>query len=398
MFVGQTTDTASSEISAIAALANAASGNDPLVAIDAATAVLGLTYHSLGNYQSAVEAAVAAGTGSTSPVVDVTGSVTADLNASINNNQTSYSYLSLSADLTLNQGAPLTLSVTAVPAQGGIEYWSSLQTWDSGGVLALSYLYNAGFSVANLVAGVLDLDPLVAWQFASTVNTLEQSGPTNGGLALPSVGVADIFGVSVSVGASIQLSWGVTIANGADVLMDQANVEVNDLTIDSGGTLSAGSTGFLIDNFLYNSGSLEIVPGPGGTVAGDLLNSGRIALVGNLAVQGQISNWGWIDVLSDYSFSASYINNVGGTIAVALGKTAEFPVTLFGGLVLATGGTVSFYSGSMLGGTLVAENGDTVTVDPYGTLDAVVLVNGGSGSFLGTAGIAVVRMAACCRM
>ena len=239
---------------------------------------------------------------------NVTGSVRIDLTETGG----TYSYSSQTVSITLNGGAPVALSVTAASA-GGIEDWST-SIWGSGGAVTLFYDHRL-FAESDYTNGTLDTPPLLSWLNETTVNTLSTVGPTDGAFTIAGLlaTTATPFGFPLSIDAALSLLYNVTIASGAQVYVDQANVDINSLTIDAGGTVSAGNGPFTIDHGV-TGGLLQAVSG------GTIYLSG---VVGSTTLASSGSG-----VLAVYSAALTGDTISGGTIEVAGGQSAQLDGTI----------------------------------------------------------------------
>ncbi|MGD1015856.1 MAG: hypothetical protein ABR863_05370, partial [Roseiarcus sp.] len=351
------------------------------------------TYHQLANYGTdlGLNAATAPASGSSaaSPIeVDVSGgSISVNYSFATNSNGNPYpvavsgvsASLGLSWDgVDLGAGASVDVPVSA-QASSAPEYWSSVFSWNA------PYVALQGSAdVLNFLNG---LDQIVS-DITGTAQSLVAAGPSAQTVAVAASTVDYLF-FPVNFSLSLALAYDVTIAPGAQVIMDQPSVALDALTIDAGGTLWAGANGFTVAHDLSNQGALNVEGGAQNTVSGSFENDGDAEVAGDLNVQTGIFNTGSLTVVSAGSLGGeSYLVN-GGTLAV-YGNLALPATTLNegGAFEVGEGGSLSA-SGSVLGGTVEADAGGTVSVDRNGVLDDVTLaegagtLQGSSDSFIG---------------
>ena len=236
--------------------------------------------------------------------ISETGTITANFTRTISNGTTTYALVSLStSSLTVNSGLTIPFSVTA-RASSGLEDWFNPLAWSDDGVFGIA---GAITQVGQLVGDALDHDvPGFFVDFPASVNSLEALGPTNRTLSTD-VATASYDGSSFSISANLGLAYDVTIGDGAYISMDQDNVVLNSLTVSEAGTLLAGLYEFTIDTQVVNNGSLEIVPGPGGSAGNGLVNSGTLQVDGQFQLHGTVVNSGQVVVHTPFSFNSSAI-------------------------------------------------------------------------------------------
>ena len=279
------------------------------------------------------------------------------------------------ADLTL--GAPALKSVSATPSTTLLS-WSNPKAWNG------SYIAVAGaIDVINIVDSLVNLYPVEA--IKTIQNTLTAFGPTEQTFDVPGLSAKlDFYGVHLlSIGISLNVTYSVTIPSGAQIAMNQ-NVHIYDLSVHLGGYLQAGMNAFQIDTDVTNSGVLDIVTGPGGSVNGTLFNFGTVNLNGELAVGTEIIN---ADVITSNTIQTLYcpqINNYGGRIEATNGGNLSLASTTSNthGTIEANGGTVSIEA-VVTGG--IVETTPTGSVDMQGgTLSGLTVT--GAGLFEGVYG------------
>ena len=143
-------------------------------------------------------------------------------------------------------------------------------------------------------------------------------------------------GGELDLGASATFKFNVTIPTFANVLMDESNITVQSLTVNSGGTLTANSsldsrTDLVNHGLIYNLG---------GTIEGNLINDGTSAVAGafianNLTIRGSLLNSGqatWSDgVLTGATFANS------GTFSIEPAGTQSQEGKIFEGTLNNTG-------------------------------------------------------------
>ncbi|MHB1768087.1 MAG: hypothetical protein ACYCUV_09585, partial [Phycisphaerae bacterium] len=195
-----------------------------------------------------------------------------------NGDLSGYSYDG-AANFGVNMSVPIVLDATFDPGSGSPPNtaWNSTTDWGSvDGVLDFTTTEITVQAVVNDVAAVDDplAIPSAISSSLTAINALQNLGPTERSI---SVGIADFtasgsyngFATDATVGlsATADLEFDVTIPQvPATVLMNQSDVVLNGLTIDTGGSLSSDGNYLTINNvsngqLLIQSGGTFSVPG-----------------------------------------------------------------------------------------------------------------------------------------
>ena len=294
-----------------------------------------------------------------------------------------YSFVSLNGGVTF---ATPPISVSSVALVGG-NNWSNVGGWTSG--VALSDALLATEDVVNIATGIASRNPVNVFTSAFGLGTLMvDQGPTEraASFSVPlASGDAEIDQAIASshLSASAPIQYDVTITSGTDMTMDQPNVIVQSLTVQSGSSL-AGNGNFTVRTDLINQGS---VIGLGGTIQGNFDNTtvgpqaAYAAVSGALDIQGAITNSGILNVASGGALSLSQAVPNTGTIEATGGGTLSLggSVSNLGGIVEADGGTVLLNGGTITDGALVGTSatgtgsGSEINVQGNSTLSAVAV-------------------------
>ena len=301
----------------------------------------------------------------------VSANVTGSVAANFSSDGTTDTLLSLASTIDIS-GLP-TLNVSAL-ATGNWEDWFAPMSWNDGGIFGLTY---ATLQVSSLISGILSLDPLAIFEFLPAVNSLETIGPTNRTLPISGIVTASYGVASVSADASVDVTYNVTIPDGAQMYLDQSGVVVNNLTIDPAGTLMAGVYSFTVLEGFKNSGSLAIAAGVSAEDGGDVINSGEADIAGSMQIAGTLVNTGAMTVLTGGSFrpgasSFAFIND--GTFDVAGNLTLGWDVPLIAAansdiLRVLSGGVVDEWASfDNTGGTIHIQSSGKFIFDVPGTV------------------------------
>lgn len=329
---------------------------------------------------------------SSSPSVTVTVGGTLELSQS---GQGSYAYAGFTPNLNISANVPLTANVTFTPNSSNItatnDAWGAPVNWGWGG-LGLSII-DAGI-VTTAVAGDIKGDFSVNDNI-NAFSVMLNDGPTQdiesiplGTVALDGADASEVQGfpsAGINVSANFTINFNVTIPDLASAVMDQATVNLLNLTIDQGGYLyaNAGISGsnFVVQQNLSNSGTLNDL---GGTVEGQVVNDGSLTLGAGLTVQGLLGNYspGVIYVPTGTSLNASGgLNNWadvsvnGGTLNIATGTQSNA-----GLLHVSDSGSINFGSGSTLDNTGEVEaDGGTVNLNNINVINTGKVVSIGGG-------------------
>ena len=300
-----------------------------------------------------------------SGTANVTGSVVIDLTETGG----TYGYSSQTVSVSIDGGAPVTLAVTAASSGD----WST-SIWGSGGSVTLFYNHTL-FSESDYTNGVLDTPSLLSWLNETTVNTLSAGGPTDGTITVPgllSTTGSTPFGFPLSIDVPLSLLYNVTIAGGAQVFVDQANVGINSLTIGASGTVSAGTGPFTVAQGV-TGGVLQAVAG------GTIYLSGIVGGT-TLATSGS-------GTLAVYSAVLSNDTIGGGTIEVPGGQSVQLDGTIANlGTIQLLGTATSTGFAEIQVGTATLTGSGVIALDGSGdnrlnasaTLPAASLINQGN--------------------
>jgi hypothetical protein len=346
--------------------------------------------------------------------ISLGGCVSATFNSSTDsNNITSYSFVEVSGGVTA--AAPVIAISTNSLAQ--LQYWNSPGAPWVGGTIPIV----DGINASNIVAGIVSAPYIAALNVPSDVNILTNLGPTEQTLGIPGLSwSSSIFGVPVSVGASVDLRFAVTISSGANIDMNQSPVVVQSLTVRSGAQLSdvqdltvrddLSNSGFLrmggaqtpgkltVNGTLYNSGTLwfstttqtpnSLNSGSPVTLvnqAGGVFDSGISPLSINLSQQSR--NQGVIQASSGGTLivNSAAFDNTAGTIQALNGSNVYLYSQITGGDIKALSNSNVQVNGTFSDGTVTANTGGTVSFSTV-TLSNVTLKGDGTGAFQGVGG------------
>jgi len=207
---------------------------------------------------------------------------------------------------------------------GTVQYWSDPSIWDN-----VDLDISNAFNVDTFIVGLFSFAPSIQ-AGVKAVNTLENLGPTETTLSLPvPVTSVSIEGFALNLNVGFGIRYDVTLDNGSNLIMDQSNVTVQSLTVNSGASLTANSS-FDTRTDLINHG---LIYNLGGMVEGDLLNDGTATgsgafITNNLTVQGNFTNTGAIEIdsggaliRSGATINAGTMRLYGGSLNVAGGLT-----------------------------------------------------------------------------
>ena len=304
-----------------------------------------------------------------------------------------YDYVGASAALSVNHSQPILASIAISPtaaansSAGSPILWDDVTAWDSGwgtGDIGLSLVNAAQVTAAinNIVQSPLDFQ-----NYTTVSNIFGSAGPTEKSATFSATittsDIADAIGVPASeieglpsAGVSFNFTpvfdFNVTIPSPAVVVMDQQNVTLEGLTVDSGATLGGNNT-MTLKSGLLNQGTFYSA---GGTIGGTINNSGLIT-AGTLNSQAGVINSGTVDVGLNSSLvvsgpsgnmSSGIINASGGSVNFTSGTVATNQ-----GLIEATAGGVLNISGTI-------SQGSTGVIAASGTSA------GGSGSAINLSG------------
>ncbi|MGO9024923.1 MAG: hypothetical protein ACLQIQ_11610, partial [Beijerinckiaceae bacterium] len=278
------------------------------------------------------------------------GSVSVDLASSSSLNP------SVSETVELSQGGiDLTTNIPAVmpvTASTGLYDWSDPAAWGD------AYLAVQGAAdVSTFVQGILSGED-ISETCSAYVNSLMNFGPTDqSSFAIP-ITTTDFFVIPVNFNVAINLTYDVTIPDEASIFADQPNVDIYRLEIDAGGSLTAGSQSFVVDDYVMNAGQFTVDSGAGVTITGDLFNDGTTTISGNFTIDGAIYNDGTITAQSATFAIANSVDNLYGIIEALSSGTLNVTGTVTGGVVrTSSGGTVAVGIGGVLRDTELAGSG-----------------------------------------
>ena len=298
-----------------------------------------------------------------------------------------YSFVSLNGGVTIAT-PPIFVSSVALPDGNN---WRDSSGWTSG--VALGNTLSAIEDVTDTITGIISRDPVQVATSAFGLGTLMvDQGPTEraASFSVPlASGDAEIdqaitsSHLAANFSASAPIQYDVTITSGTDMTMDQPNVIVQSLTVQSGSSL-AGNGNFTVRTDLINQGSIT---GLGGTIQGNFFNTtvgpqaAYAAVSGALTIQGAITNSGILNIGSGGSLSLSQAVPNTGTIEATGGGTLSLggSVSNVGGIVEADGGTVLLNGGTITGGALAGTSatgtgsGSEINVQGNSTLSAVAV-------------------------
>jgi len=262
---------------------------------------------------------------------------------------------------------PVVVPVVA-NASTAAEQWSNPTSWDG------AFILLQGAADVSTVVGSVEAGNVVQAINQST-KTLTEFGPSNQASFTIPVAVFDIYGLPINFNVTLDIAYDVTIAAGALVALNQSDVDVNSLTINAGGSLTAGQY-FVVANDLDNQGAFN-APGDG-TIGGNLFNAGH-AVISSLGVSGGVFNTGRINVFAGGELSAPVIASNSGAIAVAgtlsISNSAENDAT--GIITIDDGGTFDVPSQILNAGTIALDGSGSATELYIQYPDLTTLAGGG---------------------
>ncbi len=258
----------------------------------------------------------------------------------------------------VNINAPLVLDATFNQGTGSPPNtdWNSVTDWGNADyVLAFitsNLVVQAVINSVPLALGDLTAAPGAITSVMQAINALQHLGPTERNISLD-IGDFSVLGyyndlplsASVDLMATDELEWNVTIPAVNDtVQMDQSDVVLNGLTIDTGGSLSTDGNNLTINNASNGQLSVGTATGttaaildvPGGTcsinVPATIYASGTLAADGGAIDIGSVAT---VDVTNNGALDAS-----GGSVTVEGSSTVANSAVM----EATNGGTLSFSS------------------------------------------------------
>ena len=403
-YVGSTSDATASEFEAIGALLAVGTGSPFALPLAVQAFSTAISFHNLDNNYAPL--LLSSSTSGTPTGLPLSGSVTVSLSLSSDSlGNPFYALLGIpSANLTINGGELFDLPAVAEPT-GAVASWGASGTW--GGA---QFGFDAVITTFSAVVGSAGASGTNAVQTVgeSLADFITHYGPSERSVSVPISDIAAIAfpfigSIPVSLSATAQVGFDVTIAPQADVVMDQDSVILHSLDIHYNGQLLAGSTFFRVRTTLQNSGSLTVAGVGGAQVDGMLSNSGVLQIDGPLAANGGIVNSGIIQLQTASGFtlqnSLNYgvidanlggsfsiigaLPNAGGTISVQSGSSGTISGPLTGGSIDVAGGTLTISGGSAIDAQMSIEDSGTVYLLPLGALENVTLSSDGTGQLIG---------------
>ena len=265
--------------------------------------------------------------------VSVSYSTGTDSNGNPTKTQTSITpSIGLSLDgVGVNFAIPVVVPVTA---SAGLYTWSDPAAWSDAYVAV-----QGDVAILTFVDGVSSGN--VSRSISQFKNSLVNFGPTNGSSLTIPIGDLDVFSIPVNFGISLLISYDVTIPSGARINLDQANVQLDGLTIENGGIFDTAFTGqtftLASQHDITNRGTIEALNG------------------GILALQSSVSNNGTIaaDGNGSLLLLQAGIDSVGGVIEASTpGSEIDLSnATLHGTHLLGNGTIETIGGGNLLDGT-----------------------------------------------
>ena len=255
-------------------------------------------------------------------------------------NPTGYGLVGVNlADIQLNV-AEYTVPIGILPLyrNGQQQIWGDPSIYDN---LTLSFAnaVDASGTVVNFLGGSVSVSGV-----NGLIHTLTNLGPTEKDVSVEVPFVSGWTSGFITANANLKLKFDVTLASGANVFMNQSDVTVEKLTVNSGAALIA-NTNLRVRTDLVNHGLINEL---GGTIEGNFYNDSHFAnghgtyVTSSLNLQGQLINHGdiWIDGSGGIS-TARTTNNDGRIVLNGGSLTNNSQFASFGTIELRSGGISS---------------------------------------------------------
>ncbi len=268
-----------------------------------------------------------------------------------------YSFVSFNGNATIDVLGPI--AVSAEPSAWQTN-WGDLSAWSASATLSNSFA--ATEAIYDLASGLRSFSPV---QVVSSLSDLKQlwqnAGPTERmpSISFPLLGADTTkaakaiqdYHITLGYNVTTPIRYDVTIPTGANMLMNQQNVIVESLAIQSGAVLTGNST-MTVRTDLTNDGSTIL---NGGVIEGHLHNTGGITLLSqSLLLRDSLDGGGTVNVLSgglnvlSPSGSMFELANTVVLNSTELGIGGDGMVSVGGGVVTGSGTIVGNIGGKVL--------------------------------------------------